>query len=118
MDGIISSATAVMVALSVTVYLSLMAVLAWKLVLEEPPVRRAMVPPLFPVFCQNFGIPLALLGFAFRATDLEIAALLLIGLGLATRGEKSASLHPNIETPLLACAIVTLAAIALLNILG
>ena len=118
MDGIISSATTLMLALSVTVYLSIMAVLAWKLVLEEPPVRRAMVPPLFPVFCQNVGIPLALLGFAFRSTDLEIVALLLIVLGLLTRGENSASLHPNVETPLLGCAIVTLGAIALVNLLG
>ena len=118
MEGIITSATTVMLALSVTVYLSLMAVLAWKLALEEPPVRRAMVPPLFPVFCQNVGIPLALLGFAFRATELEIAALLLIGLGLLSRGEKTASLHPDIETPLLTCAIVTLAAIAVVNLLG
>jgi len=118
MEGIISSATAVMLALSVTVYLSIMAVLAWKLVLEEPPVRRAMVPPLFPIFCQNFGIPLALLGFAFRATDLAFAALLLIGLGLLSRGEKSASLHPSIETPLLGCAIVTLAAVGLVNLFG
>lgn len=116
MQGIISSATAVMVTFSVTVYLSVMAVLAWKLVLEEPPIRRAMVPPLFPVFCQNVGIPLAILGFTFRATDLEIAALLLIGLGLLSRDEKSASLHPNIEMPLLIFAIVTLAAVAAVNL--
>ena len=118
METVISSATTVMVALSVSVYFSIMAVLVWKLALEEPPVRRAMVPPLFPMFCQNCGIPFAILGFALRATDLAIVALLLICLGVLASDENSASLHPAIEKPLLITAIATLGAIAFVNLLG
>lgn len=115
---VFSGATVVLVALSVTTYLSLMAILAWKLVLEEPPVRRAMVPPLMPVFCQNCGIPIAILGFALRSTDLSVVALLLIALGLVVRRETSASLHPSIEAPLLVSALVAMTAVALFNLLA
>ncbi|MGF1611005.1 MAG: hypothetical protein ACFCUQ_16495 [Kiloniellales bacterium] len=118
MQAIISGATVVLVALSVTVYLSLMAVLACKLVLEEPGVRRAMVPPLLPVFCQNCGIPFAILGFALRSTDLALVAILLIALGLVVRTETSASLHPSIEAPLLMTAIGALGAVALFNVIA
>jgi hypothetical protein len=118
METVINGATTVMVALSVTVYFSIMAVLVWKLALEEPGVRRAMMPPLFPMFCQNCGIPFAILGFALRATDLSVVALLLICLGVLSSDEHSASLHPAIEKPLLITALATLGAVAMVNLIG
>lgn len=118
MGGFLTGATAVLVALSVTVYLSITGILAWKLALEEPPVRRALLPPLMPVFCQNVGIAAGVLAFAFRASDLAVVALLTIALGIAARTGDAASLHPKIEVPLLLSALGSLAAIGLLNVVG
>ena len=118
MGGFLTGATAILVALSVTVYLSITGILAWKLALEEPGVRRALLPPLMAVFCQNVGIATGVLAFAFRASDLAIVALLTIALGLVAKTGDAASLHPKIEVPLLVLAIGSLTAICLLNLVG
>lgn len=118
MAGIVTGAAGVLVALSVTVYLSVIGILCWKLALEEPPVRRAMVPPLMPVFCQNCGIPFGVLAFALHSPDLGIVALLLIALAWVTRTEDAASLHPSIEVPLLSSALISLGALFAANLLA
>jgi len=117
MPEIFSDATVVIVSFSAGIYLSVMAVLAFKLVLEEPGVRRALFVPLMPVFLQNCGIPLAVVAFALHASDLALVAVLLIALGYVARGEEGASLHPTIEVPLLISAVIAFAAVCLLNLL-
>ncbi|MCG8357829.1 MAG: hypothetical protein MI920_19870 [Kiloniellales bacterium] len=118
MVDVVSNATAVLVALSVTVYLSVMAVLFWRLVFEEPVLRRALTVPLLPVFFQNCGIPFAIVAFAFRSTELAVVSLLLIALSLAAADEDTAALNPSVELPLLVSAIASFGAIGVLNLVG
>lgn len=105
------------VAISVGVYLSIMAVIFWRLVLEEPPVRRALTVPLVPMFLQNLGIPCGILAFALRATDLALFAVLLIALGLVAAQEDVADLHPSIELPLLFLALGSYVLVGAANLL-
>ena len=105
------------VALSVGVYLSIMAVIFWRLVLEEPPIRRALTVPLVPMFLQNLGIPCGILAFALRATDLALVSVLLIALGLVAAQEDVADLHPTIELPLLILALGSFVLIGAANLL-
>ena len=114
--GMVGDLAAASVALSVGVYLSMMAVIFWRLVLEEPTMRRALAMPLLPMFLQNLGIPCGILAFALRATDLALVAVLLICLGLAAAQHDVADLHPSIELPLLIMAIGSFALIGVANL--
>ena len=118
MTGLVSDASVVLVGFSVGIYLSVMAVLFWKFVLEEPPVRRALAVPLFPMFCQNCGIPCAVLAFALGATDLAIVAFLLISLGVVSQDDDAAALNPTIELPLLISAITSFVLLTFLTLTG
>ena len=117
MVEIVSNTTAVLVALSVTIYMSVMAVLFWRLVLEEPVLRRALTLPLLPTFFQNCGIPVAILAFAFRSTDVALGAVLMIAVGMAVSGEDTVDLNPALELPLLISAIASFVSVGVLNYL-
>ena len=118
MVQIMNDATAVLVALSVTIYMSVMAVLFWRLVFEEPVLRRALTVPLLPTFFQNCGIPVAILAFAFRSMDMAMVAGLLIALSLAAANEDTVALNPKLELPLLVSAIISFAAVGAMNLVG
>ena len=118
MGGMFGDLAAASVALSVGVYLSIMAVIFWRLVLEEPPVRRALALPLTPMFLQNLGIPCGVLAFALRQTDLALVAVLLICLGLVVSRHDVADLHPTIELPLLVMALASMVMIGAANVIG
>ena len=118
MGSLFGDLAAASVALSVGVYLSIMAVIFWRLVLEEPPVRRALAIPLAPMFLQNLGIPCGILAFAMRETDLALVAVLLICLGLVVSQHDVADLHPTIELPLLIMALGSMTLIGAANFIG
>ncbi len=108
---------ALLVSLSTFSYIGIMTVLLWKLAIEGPEARRVLGIPLLPALLQNFGIPFALLGFALEATQLVIAAGLMITVGILTTSDRSISLHPDIETPMLLLALVAFLSIGLFRIL-
>ena len=66
-----------------------------------------------PSFLQNTGIPLAILGFSLRSTELVVVAGLLISTGVLLTTEKSICLHPALEATLLRLAIAALASVGL-----
>ena len=112
-SGIAVGTVALLVTMCVMIYFGLMTLLLWKLVVEGSETRQTLGPPLLPTFFQNYGIPLAILGFAMRSSDLVvISGLMLAGAIVLTR-DTSISLHPSVEVPLLSLAIVSLSAIAM-----
>ncbi|MFQ6018665.1 MAG: hypothetical protein ACE5KF_10770 [Kiloniellaceae bacterium] len=108
---------AALVTMSTLFYFGVMSILLWKLGFEGAATRRTLSQPLLPTFFQNFGIPLAILGFAFQRTDLVVVAGLLIALGILSTSKKSISLHPAVETPMLILAILSLVSVGLFHVL-
>ena len=108
---------ALLVSLSTFSYFGIMTVLLWKLAVEGPETRRVLGLPLLPALFQNFGIPFAVLGVALEATHLVVAAGLMITVGIMMTSDRSISLHPDLETPMLFLAIVALLSVGLFRIL-
>jgi hypothetical protein len=111
MLGVALGAVALLVTVSSLSYFGIMGVLLYKLAVEGPETRRVLGLPLLPSFLQNLGIPVAVIGFAMQATEAVLIGSLLIALGMLITSERSVSLHPTIEAPMLSLALVTLAAI-------
>ena len=105
---------ALLVTLNMFFYFGIMGVLLWKLAADGDETRRVLGPPLLPAFFQNFGIPLALLGFTLRSTEVVVIGGLLIAGGMLLTTERSISLHPAVEAPLLGLSLVALVSIGLL----
>ena len=108
---------ALLVSLSTFSYFGIMSVLLWKLAVEGTETRRVLGIPLLPALLQNFGIPFAILGFALEATQLVIAAGLMITVGSLMTSDRSISLHPDLETPMLLLATVALFSVGLFRVL-
>ncbi len=108
---------ALLVSLSTFSYFGIMTVLLWKLAVEGTETRRVLGLPLLPALFQNFGIPLAILGFALNSTQLVVVAGLMITIGILMTSDRSISLHPDIETPMLLLAMVALLSAGLFRIL-
>ncbi len=112
MLGIAAGAVALLVTLCAFLYFGINSLLLWKLAVEGPETRRVLGWPLLPAVLQNTGIPLAILGFSLRSTDMVVAAGLFISLGMLLTSDRSIFLHPSLEAPLLRLAIVALGAVA------
>ena len=117
MLGIAAGMVALLVAMSTFFYLVITSVLVWKLSAEESETRMAMGVPLLPVFFQNVGIPLAVIGFTVQLTDLTLMGAMMIAMGLALKTENSASLHPAIEAPMIGLAAFAFGASGLFHAL-
>ena len=113
MLGIAVGVVALLVALSTVFYFGIMSLLLWKLAVEGPDTRRKLGPHLISSFFQNYGIPIAILGFSFRSTEMVVLAGLLLSLAMLLRSDTSISLHPSLEVPLLGLALATLGAVGL-----
>jgi hypothetical protein len=113
MLGIAAGVVALLVTLCAFLYFGINSLLLWKLAIEGPETRRVLGLPLLPAFLQNTGIPLAILGFSLRSTDLVVVAGLLISLAILLTSEKSICLHPALEATLLRLAIIALASVGL-----
>ena len=111
MLGVAAGVVALLVTLCAFVYFGINSLLLWKLAIEGPETRRVLGLPLLPAFLENTGIPLAILGFSLRSTEMVVFSGLLISLGLLMTTEKSICLHPALEATLLRLALVTLCAV-------
>ena len=117
MLGIAAGIVALLVTLCAFLYFGINSLLLWKLAIEGPETRRVLGPTLLPAFLQNTGIPLAILGFSLRATDMVVVAGLLIALGMLLTSKSSIFLHPKLEATMLRLAIIALASVGLFYIL-
>jgi hypothetical protein len=115
MLGVAAGAVALLVTVSSLSYFGIMGVLLYKLAVEGPETRRVLSGPLLPAFLQNLGIPAAVIGFTLQSTGAVLIASLMIATGMLITSEKSVSLHPTIEAPMLALALITLSAVGALQ---
>ncbi len=116
MLGIAAGVVALLVTICAFLYFGVNSLLLWKLAIEGPETRRVLGMPLLPAFLQNTGIPLAILGFSLRSTEMVVFSGLLISLGMILTTEKSICLHPALEKILLQLALVALGAVGLFYI--
>lgn len=117
MMGMAAGVVALLVTLCAFLYFGINSLLLWKLAIEGSETRRVLGMPLLPAFLQNTGIPLAVLGFSLRSTELVVVSGLLIGLGMLMTTEKSVGLHPALEATLLRLALAALCAVGLFYII-
>jgi len=115
MAGIGAGLVGLLVTLSTFFYVGLTTILVWKLATEGPETRRVLAIPLLPVFFQNLGIPVAILGFALTRSEISLLGGTMIVFGNLLRTERSVALHPTLEAPLLALAAVALASVGLFH---
>ncbi len=115
MLGVAAGAVAFLVTVSTVSYFGIMGVLLYKLAVEGAETRRVLGGPLMPAFLQNLGIPVAVIGFTLQSTVMVVVASLMIVVGMLVTSEKSVSLHPAIEAPMLALALITLSAVGALK---
>ena len=115
MAGIAAGLVGLLVALSTLFYVGLTTILAWKLAVEGPETRRTLAGPLVPVFLQNLGIPVAIMGFTMGATEVTLMGAVMIATGVLLISDRSVSLHPAVEAPLLGLAAFSLAAVGLFH---
>ena len=121
MTAIAVGVIAALVTMCTFFYFGIMSVLLWKLGFEGAVAWRVLGRPLLPTFFQNFGIPLAILGFTFQRVDIVVVAGLFLAFGILSTTkspylsttEKSISLHPAVEAPLLGLAIASLLSVRL-----
>ncbi len=117
MLGVAAGVVALLVTLCAFFYFAINSLLLWKLAIEGPETRRVLGLPLLPAFLENTGIPLAILGFSLRSTEMVVFSGLLISLGLLMTTENSICLHPKLEATLLRLALVALCAVGCLYII-
>ena len=115
MTGIAAGLVGLLVTLSTFFYVGLTTILAWKLAVEGPETRRTLTVPLMPVFFQNLGIPVAIMGFTIGSTEVSLVGALMIATGVLLTTDRSVSLHPDVEAPLLGLAAMALAAVGLFH---
>lgn len=113
--GVAAGAVALLVTVSSLSYFGIMGVLLYKLAVEGPETRRVLGGPLLPAFLQNLGIPVAVIGFTLQSTGAVLVGSLMIAVGMLITSEKSVSLHPAIEAPMLILALITLSAVGALK---
>lgn len=115
MAGIAAGLVGLLVTLSTLFYVGLTTILAWKLAVEGPETRRMLTVPLVPLFLQNLGIPAAIMGFTMGSTEVALVGALMIATGALLTTERSVSLHPAVEAPLLGLAAFSFAAVGLFH---
>ena len=115
MAGIAAGLVGLLVTLSTLFYVGLTTILAWKLAVEGPETRRLLAFPLLPIFLQNLGIPVAIMGFTMGVTGIAMAGALMIATGVLLTTDRSVSLHPAVEAPLLGLAAFSFAAVGLFH---
>ena len=115
MAGIASGLVGLLVTLSTLFYVGLTTILAWKLAVEGPETRRLLAFPLMPIFLQNLGIPVAIMGFTMGVTGVALSGALMIATGALLTTDRSVSLHPEVEAPLLGLAAFSFAAVGLFH---
>lgn len=108
-------AVALLVTASTVSYFGIMGVLLYKLAVEGPETRRVLGWPLMPAFLQNLGIPVAVIGFTLQSTGAVLIGSLMIAVGMLITSERSVSLHPAVEAPMLALALISLGAVGVLQ---
>jgi len=117
MLGVAVGAVALLVTVSSLSYFGIMGVLLYKLAVGGSETRRVLGWPLLPAFLQNLGIPVAVIGFTLQSTASVLIGSLMIAFGMLITSERTVSLHPAVEAPMLVLALISLGAVGALKLI-
>ncbi len=108
MTKLVIDVSAVIIALSLCLYFSVITFQGLALLIEGLATRK--VPSRIPFLglCQNVGIAAVIGGYTFQTPDLAFAGVLLIASALWASSGRIPALVPAIEVPLLVSGILSL----------
>ena len=114
MTKLVIDISAVIIALSLCLYLSVIAYQGLAILIEGVATRK--VPSRFPFLglCQNVGIAAVIGGYTFQAPDLAFTGVLLVASALWASSGRIPALVPAIEVPLLVSGLLSLASLGVI----
>ncbi len=114
MTKLVIDIAAVIIALSLCLYFSVITFQGLTIVIEGLATRKAPSRIPFLALCQNIGIAAVIGGFTFQGPDLAFAGVLLVASALWASSGRIPALVPAIEVPLLVSGILSLASLGVI----
>jgi hypothetical protein len=114
MTKLVIDISAVIITLSLCLYLSVITFQGLALVIEGLATRKVPSRIPFLSLCQNVGIAAVIGGYTFQAPDLAFAGVLLVASALWASSGRIPALVPAIEIPLLVSGLLSLASLGVI----
>ncbi len=108
MTNLVIDISAVIIALSLCLYFSVISFQGLTLLIEGVATRKAPSRIPFLALCQNIGIAAVIGGYTFQGPDLAFAGVLLVASALLASSGRVPAMVPAIEVPLLVSGILSL----------
>ena len=114
MTKLVIDISAVIIALSLCMYLSVIAFQGLALLIEGLATRKAPSPISFLGLCQNVGIACVIGGYTLQTPDLALTGIFLVATALLASSGRVPALVPAIEVPLLVSGLLSLASLGVI----
>ncbi len=114
MTNLVIDISAVIIALSLCLYFSVITFQGMALLIEGLKTRKVPSRISFLGLCENIGIVTVIGGYTFQAPDLAFAGVLLIASALWASSGRIPALVPAIEVPLLVSGLLSLASLGVI----
>jgi len=114
MTKLVIDISAVIIALSLSLYFSVITFQGLALLIEGVATRRVPSRFSFLGLCQNIGIAAVIGGYTFQRPDLAFAGVLLVASALWASSGRIPALLPAIEVPLLVSGLLSLASLGVI----
>lgn len=114
MTKLVIDFSAVIIALSLCLYFSVITYQGFALLIEGLATKRVPSRSSFLGLCQNIGIAAVIGGYTFQGPDLAFAGVLLVASALWASSGRIPALVPAIEVPLLVSGLLSLASLGLI----
>ncbi len=109
MTKLVIDIAAVIIALSLCLYLSVITFQGLAIVIEGLATKKAPSRIPFLALCQNIGIACVIGGYTFQTPDLALTGIFLVATALLASSGRVPTLVPAIEVPLLVSGLLSLA---------
>ena len=114
MTKLVIDISAVIIALSLCLYFSVITFQGLTLLIEGLATKRVPSRFSFLGLCENIGIAAVIGGYTFQRPDLAFAGVLLVASALLASSGRIPALVPAIEVPLLVSGLLSLAALGVI----
>ncbi len=114
MTKLVIDVSAVIIALSLCLYLSVITFQGLALLIEGLATRKVPSRSSFLSLCQNVGIATVIGGYTFQTPDLAFAGLLLVASALWASSGRIPAMVPAVEVPLLVSGLLSLASLGVI----
>ena len=114
MTKLVIDISAVIIALSLCLYLSVITFQGLALLIEGFATKRVPSRISFLSLCQNVGIAAVIGGYTFQAPDLAFTGVLLVASVLWASSGRIPAMVPVVEVPLLVSGLLSLASLGVI----